>query len=203
MKTVESKIDTLLQAPEILVLMEILRKCNSEAYTHSYNVARLTEKLLEKDMGRTVAPEIHQDVMIGALLHDIGKAFLPFNLTQMECSLNGNEYDIVKIHTTLSLEVVAPVFSDVVKNICHLHHERIDGSGYLKGYAMAEIADYVLLVQIADVFDALTSKRAYKKPYPKEDAFKIMEKEAKELLLDDYYLSLLIELEGGTYGSVS
>jgi len=175
--------------------MEILRKSNTEAYLHSYNVAVLSEQLLARDGGKTVPEEIHEEVLIGALLHDIGKAFLPFNLTQMNGALDCNERDIVKIHTTLSLEVVAPVFSDVVKDICHLHHERINGTGYLKGKCMAEIEDYVLLVQIADVYDALTSERSYKRSYQKEEAFGIMEKEAKELLLDDYYLSLLKQTE--------
>ena len=191
----ENKIDCLLERPEILVLTEILRKSNTEAYLHSYNVAALTEKLLLQDAGKTVPQELHEEVLIGALLHDIGKAFLPFNLTQMNGALDGNEKDIVKVHTILSLEVVTPVFSDVVKNICHLHHERVNGTGYLKGMGMADIDDYVLLVQIADVYDALTSERAYKKPYDKEKALQIMEKEAGELLLDDYYLSLLKGVE--------
>ena len=192
----EIDIDELMERPEIKLLMELLRKCNSEAYCHSYNVAYLTKRMLIEDNGKTVPFDIHEEVVIGALLHDVGKALLPFNLCQMEASFNKNEYNIVKMHTILSLEIVDPVFSDVVKNICHLHHERINGTGYLEGCNMTEIEDYVLLVQIADVYDALTSERAYKKRYTKEDAIKIMDKETKELRLDDYYLLLLTKVEG-------
>ena len=116
---------------------------------------------------------------------------MPLNLTQCPKALNAQEYDIVKVHATISYEIVKPVFSEIVQNICLSHHERPNGSGYMSKISLSQIPEEALLVQVADVFDALTSNRSYKKSYSKNEALDILKKEASELRLDDTYVTLL------------
>lgn len=194
-----------LERPEIKVLMELLRKSDSEAFVHSCSVAHLTEQMLNKCKK---FEDKKESIIIGALLHDIGKIFVPFNLTQFPEALSNNERRIVKVHPAVSCEIVAPVFDNVVKDICFLHHERIDGSGYCESYNMSNIPEYVLLVQTADIYDALTSTRPYKVSYLHEKAIGIMKKETKELKADDYYLKLLEDVvedekQGGTCDEIN
>lgn len=182
--------DICIEKPEVRVLMEILRKANTNAYFHSCHVAEITEELL-CCLSQKYTPEEKEEIVTGALLHDIGKIFVPLNLTQMEAVLSQNEKDIVETHALTSFEIVSPVFSETVQNICLLHHERINGTGYPRHYTLSSLPDYVLLVQVADIFDALTAPRVYKEPYTSEEAFKIMEKEATQLKIDDFHLKLL------------
>lgn len=182
--------DSCLKKPEVRILMEILRKANTNAYFHSCHVAEITEEIL-KCLTTKYTEEEMTDIVTGALLHDVGKIFVPLNLTQMEAVLSQNEKDIVETHALTSFEIVSPVFSEIVQNICLLHHERINGTGYPRHYTLSTLPDYVLLVQVADIFDALTAPRVYKEPYSPEQAFKIMEKETYQLKIDDYYFKLL------------
>ena len=177
------------EIPQVKVLLEMMALANSEAYYHSLSVAMYTNLLLRECNEYT--EEEKDEIVKGALLHDIGKIFVPLNLTQCPKTLNAQEYNIVKVHAAISFEIVKPVFSETIQNICLYHHERPNGTGYMSQMALAEIPKEALLVQVADVFDALTSNRSYKKSYSKDEALKIMKKEASELRLDDTYVRLL------------
>lgn len=177
------------EIPEVKVLLEMMALANSEAYYHSLSVAMYTNLMLREC--DTYTEERKVEIIKGALLHDIGKIFVPLNLTQCPKALNAQEYDIVKVHATISYEIVKPVFSEIVQNVCLYHHERPNGSGYMSKISLSQIPEEALLVQVADVFDALTSNRSYKKSYSKNEALDILKKEASELRLDDTYVTLL------------
>lgn len=183
-----SLLEECLTKPETKILLELLHKANMDAYIHAYNVGELVEKMLNHTHG---FDDKKESIVTGALLHDIGKAFVPLNLTQLPARLTHNERYIVQLHAALSYEVVSPAYDEIVHNICLLHHERINGSGYPNGCPMLEIPDYVLLVQVADIYDALTSDRPYKQSYSSDEALEIMRKESKVLKLDDSYFELL------------
>lgn len=174
--------------PEIKVLLELMRLSDTETYNHSISVAELAEAILQQT---EYTIEEKKDIITGALLHDIGKIFIPLHLTQLPQSLTAQEFNIIKIHTSVSYEIVKPVFSRVVQNICLYHHERPNGSGYTKNITLCDIPPEVLLIQVADIYDALTSKRSYKKSYSSEAALKILKEEATNLMLDDQYVKLL------------
>lgn len=184
MKTVEE----IYAQPHVKVLMDLLHLSNFETFQHSFSVAKITSQILEElsldDVYKT-------EIVTGALLHDIGKMFVAFNLTQFPGSLSKPEYELIKTHTALSYEIVRPVFSETVQNICLYHHERPNGTGYLSGIVLANIPQEALIVQVADVYDALTSPRVYKKEYTHEQALNIMHTDAEKYLLDDQYVSIL------------
>lgn len=177
------------ESPEVKVLLEMMALANSEAYYHSLSVAMYTSLMLRECDKFTDEEKI--EIIKGALLHDIGKIFVPLNLTQCPKALNAQEYDIVKVHATISYEIVKPVFSETVQNICLYHHERPNGTGYMSKISLSQIPEEALLVQVADVFDALTSNRSYKRSYSKEEALNILKNETRELRLDDTYVTLL------------
>ena len=175
--------------PEVKVLLELEKLVCLETYEHSVSVAITTAKMLTAIRQWDVHEK--EEIVKGALLHDIGKVFPPFNLTQIPRTLTGEEYDIIKTHTALSYEITKPVFSKIVQNICLYHHERPNGTGYLSKANLANIPEEALIVQVADIYDALTRERAYKHKYAPEFAIKEMYQEAKGLFLDDGFLSVL------------
>ena len=174
--------------PEVKVLLELMRLSNTEAYTHSLSVASITEKML---LHTDYSKEEREDIVTGALLHDIGKVFVPLNLTQFPQSLSLQEFNIVKVHASVSYEIVKSVFSKTVQNICLYHHEKPDGSGYMNNITLFYIPAEALLVQVADVYDALTSDRSYKKRYNPEEALRNMKSDAFKFTLDYQYVGLL------------
>lgn len=174
--------------PEIKVLLELMRLSNTEAYNHSLSVAMIAESML----GYTNhSLERKKEIITGALLHDIGKIFIPLNLTQLPQCLEEQEFNIIKVHASVSYEIVKSAFSKIVQDICLYHHERPNGSGYLGEIPPEIIPPEVFLVQVADVYDALTSERSYKKCYDKESAVRILKEEANQLKLDKEYVNLL------------
>ena len=177
---------------EVRVLMEMIRVQSMETYIHSLNVANLTYKMLEKIYCFT--DEEKNEIITGALLHDIGKLFVPFRLTEAPYRLSPEEFEIVKIHANVSYEIVKPIFSKIVCNICLYHHERPNGEGYILNKRLADIPIEALIVQIADVYDALTANRVYKKAYNPKKALQIMHGEAKDFKLDDGFLYILEDI---------
>lgn len=182
----------MLDLPEIKVLMNMMMLANSETYYHSLAVAKYTEQILEEC--NQFSLRMKEEIIKGALLHDIGKIFVPLNLTQCAKPLSIQEYNIIKVHTSVSYEITKDVFSKIVQNICLYHHEKPNGSGYMNQLPLQKIPEEALLVQVADVFDALTSDRAYKRKYTQEEALSIMENDANQLLLDDTYVRILRDI---------
>lgn len=177
------------EIPEINILLNLMMLSNTEVYEHSLSVAEYTEKILKHDSSFT--EEEKDEIIKGALLHDVGKLFVPFNLSQAPRRLSEQEFNIIKIHTSLSYEIVQNCFSDIVKNICLYHHERPNGQGYPGQKKLVNIPREALLVQVIDIFDAMLKTRAYKASYTPELAIEEMKKEAYHFKLDDQYLKLL------------
>lgn len=176
-------------------LLGLEKLCSRELYEHSIKVAKLTTKMLDayEDLYSDAEPLKAQEKSIinGALLHDIGKIFLPFNLTDMPRKLEDEEMGIIKSHAYIGYEILKESFDEVVCNIAKMHHEKPNGSGYPNRMKQVHIPEYVMLVQCADVFDALHSKRVYKKAFGIQTSLKIMQEDAYNFLLDDKYLNLL------------
>ena len=119
-----------------------------------------------------------------APLHDIGKVGIPDSILLKPGKLTGEEWTIMKTHARLGCEAIeqaerdaeGPVaFLTVANQIALYHHEKWDGSGYPEGLAGEAIPVAARLMALADVFDALISRRAYKEPLPLDKAIRIIE----------------------------
>lgn len=135
-----------------------------------------------------------------ATLHDVGKIGIPDTILLKTGKLDPDEFELMKSHTLIGGKILSagdefPVIA-AGRIVALQHHEKWDGSGYPHGLAGCDIHVYGRIVMIADVFDALTSERPYKKPFPIDLAVKIMQKErgiAFDPGLLDLFLSHLPE----------
>ena len=140
---------------------------------HSERVA-IYAKEFAKFLG--LDEEAVEKVYIAGLLHDLGKIGIPDAILLKPGRLEKDEFEIVKMHSILSGEIVAKMdgFADLANIIRH-HHEAYDGSGYPDGLKGKEIPLLSRILTIVDVFDALTTRRVYRASMSLEKALKIME----------------------------
>lgn len=113
------------------------------------------------------------EIALAAMMHDIGKLMIPPEILEKPGRLTPEEFEVIKTHVTIGAELLRNSPGEVMnmaRRIALYHHERWDGKGYL-GYAGEKI-DYISrFVSVADVFDALVSKRSYKDGWPPEKAY--------------------------------
>ena len=123
-----------------------------------------------------------ENIYYTSVLHDIGKVGIPDTILLKPGPLDPAEFEIMKTHTIIGGKTLGQAlaeypearFLEVARNIAFWHHERFDGSGYPHGLAGEDIPLSGRIVALADVYDALTSKRPYKKAYPHEAAREII-----------------------------
>lgn len=118
---------------------------------------------------------------IAAMLHDVGKIGIPDVILKKPSRLNEEEYEVMKTHTTLGGDLFINIFNEVDKmsrDVAVCHHERWDGKGYPNGLAGENIPQAGRIVAIADVYDALMSKRVYKSAWDEEDVLKYLKEQA-------------------------
>jgi putative two-component system response regulator len=117
-------------------------------------------------------------------LHDIGKVAIPDNILLKPGRLTPEEFEVMKTHTTLGAKTLEDVaasypngggFLTMAREIALTHHERYDGKGYPHGLAGDAIPLSARITSVADVYDALTSKRVYKDAYPHDVAMRIIQ----------------------------
>jgi putative nucleotidyltransferase with HDIG domain len=139
-----------------------------DAYTrgHSERVAQLGRRIaIERGLDADAVAAVGE----AGLLHDIGKIGVPEPTLQKSGPLTPAEWDAMRRHPVVGAQIVAPFefFAPAALLIRH-HHERWDGSGYPDGLAGAAIPLGARIVAVADVFDALTSKRPYRMALSRE-----------------------------------
>ncbi|MGR8935090.1 MAG: HD domain-containing phosphohydrolase [Gammaproteobacteria bacterium] len=125
-----------------------------------------------------------------APLHDIGKIAIPDKILLKPAPLDYDEIQIMKMHTVHGRDIVDDLLKnfelghldgvEILRNIAEFHHEAVDGSGYLAGLESDNIPLEARIVAVADVFDALTSRRAYKEAWSNEEAFSWLKQLAGE-----------------------
>jgi putative two-component system response regulator len=143
--------------------------------TQNY-VRVLAEKLAEKpEFRETLDPITIQKFMRAAPLHDIGKVGIPDAILKKPGKLDADEWEIMKTHATLGSDAIWRALKDeedlqsfdflyIAMDIAHYHHEKWDGSGYPEGLKANAIPLAARLMALADVFDAMVSRRVYKDP---------------------------------------
>jgi putative two-component system response regulator len=116
----------------------------------------------------------------GAFLHDVGKIAIPDRVLLKPGRLTRGEYELMKRHHVIGDELCETVRSlEAVRSIVRHHHERLDGRGYPDGLRGDEIPMLAQIVSVADVFDALTSDRPYRKSLPIATAYQMMRDDAR------------------------
>ena len=114
-----------------------------------------------------------ENLVTASMMHDIGKLIIPSEIIEKKGKLTYNEFEIVKMHTKYGYELLknSPGRTmEIAKEIALEHHEHWDGTGY-EGIKGENINYYSRIVAIADVYDALVSKRSYKEKWPSADAY--------------------------------
>jgi putative two-component system response regulator len=116
-------------------------------------------------------------------MHDVGKIGIPDSILIKPGKLTKEEFEIMKTHSIIGGNLLAYSKSEIIQvaeEIAISHHEKWNGKGYPQGLAGVKIPLVGRIVGLADVFDALTSKRPYKDPFPVEKAIDIIKKERGE-----------------------
>ncbi len=115
---------------------------------------------------------------LSAPMHDTGKIGIPDNILKAPRKLTPDEWQVMKTHTCIGHKILSqsqtPIFI-MAQEIALSHHEKWDGNGYPEGLIAEDIPESARIVAIADVFDALTMKRPYKKAWPVDEAFGLIE----------------------------
>ncbi|WP_022670837.1 HD domain-containing phosphohydrolase [Hippea alviniae] len=142
---------------------------------HSQRVAFYSKKIAEA-LG--FDEKFQEKIYKAGLLHDIGKVGIPDNILLKPGRLSENEYKTIKYHSVISYEILKRVehFKDIAECV-RQHHEKCDGSGYPDGLKCDEICIEARILAIADIFDALTTTRPYRKAFTPEEAIEILKKE--------------------------
>lgn len=158
--------------PIIAADFEALRSYDNYTYMHSINVA-----LLSYAIGTIMKLEGEKlrRLVLGALLHDIGKLTIPVSIINKPTALSDEEYYLVKTHPSRGFQRSSDFFlpRSVLATILE-HHERWDGSGYPKGISQEQIHPYAQIVAVADVFDALIADRPYRPGFPPYHAIEMV-----------------------------
>lgn len=142
-------------------MMHCMRDYDDLTYAHSVNVSLLCNTIA-KWLG--YEKKVVKEATLAGLLHDIGKLKIPPELIKKPEKLTDEEYKIVKNHTIFGYEILKQTDLDsqvVLPALCH--HERCDGSGYPLGVRMEQMNEYSRIVAVADVYDAMTADRVYRK----------------------------------------
>lgn len=157
----------------LISLARILEARDAYTARHSERVAEIADAL---GQALGLRPEERDRLRLAALLHDIGKVGTPDRILQGHGKLGEEERELVREHPVISAEILKPLeeyLGPVVPAILY-HHERWDGSGYPRGLKGTEIPLMARILAVADVYEALTSDRPYRRALSPEEALAIM-----------------------------
>ena len=155
---------------------------NGESGEHVRRIHDITRYMLEHtELGAGLSPEDIDAIALAAIMHDVGKIAIPDAILNKPGRLTAEEFEIMKTHTVQGARLLEriPQMRELgayryACDIARHHHERWDGRGYPDGLRGDEITPWAQIVSIADVYDALVSKRVYKDSYQVEEALEMI-----------------------------
>lgn len=181
---------------------ELSHHRDSETGSHLDRMSRYSRLI-----ARTIAPkydlsdEFIEQIFMYSPLHDIGKISIPDSILLKSGALTHDEYAIMQSHTTKGREIVDTMLdyfgmsdiegADMLRNITELHHEMLCGNGYPHGLRGEEIPLEARIIAVADIFDALTSNRPYKRAWSNPQAVAKLKEMAGNHLDKDCVMALL------------
>ncbi|MBQ7618436.1 MAG: HD domain-containing protein, partial [Desulfovibrio sp.] len=175
----------------IITLADMVESRDLNTGQHIRKTAAYTKIILNELRNENLFPEILtdsfiEDVVNSAPLHDIGKINVPDAILNKPGKLTDEEFALMKTHTSVGGEIIQRIMhtmpdSQYLKEACNLatyHHEKWNGRGYPCGLEAEQIPLSARVMAVADVFDALVSRRSYKEGFPYEKAFAIIQEES-------------------------
>jgi len=175
LKDVSSELSNRLEStpPAVIIsLINAMAPIDEYLQRHSVNVS-LLNGLIGRWMGLP-GDRIDRLVLVG-LLHDCGKTQLPSKVLNAPRKLTVVEYEVIKMHAVFTYDLLSE-FSQDVRLAASSHHERIDGSGYPNGFSKDDIVLEARISAISDIYDAMVSQRAYKRPNSPFSIMALLEK---------------------------
>jgi PAS domain S-box-containing protein len=171
----------------ILGLAKLAEYRDEGTGTHLERIREYAKMIAEElahraEYRQQITPEYIDDIYQSSILHDIGKVGIPDAILLKPAKLTEEEFDVIKRHTNFGGDAIKAIESQIEgrsflylgKEIAYYHHEKWDGSGYPKGLKGEDIPLSARIVALADVYDALTTKRFYKPAYSHEKSKQII-----------------------------
>lgn len=156
-------------------LGKAIAKRDSDTGAHNYRVAWIAATIAEK-LGVS-GPQM-QSLILGSFLHDIGKIGIPDAILLKPGKLDQEEFTIMRTHVQQGEDIIGGIDAlQNAKDVVSCHHEKWNGSGYPRGLAGEAIPLAARIFAVADVFDALTSRRPYKSPMTFDEAMDILRRD--------------------------
>lgn len=176
---------------------------DNETGAHLDRMARYSRLIAEElSPHYGFSDEYVERIFLFSPLHDIGKIAIPDHILLKPGQLSEHEFELMRSHTTKGREIIDSMLehfgvhtldhSDILRNITQYHHERLNGMGYPDGLRGEEIPIEARIIAVADIFDALTSQRPYKKAWDNDKAFALLN-EMAGVSLDECCVYALIE----------
>ncbi|MGN7401161.1 HD-GYP domain-containing protein [Cytobacillus praedii] len=198
---------------ELLNLLSDAYTHDNYIFTHSLNVTLYS---LALGLELKLSPKELETLGLGAIFHDIGKLQVPLDVLLKPGRLTEEEYVAIKEHAEAGFQILRKVQTIplLVAHCAYQHHERIDGSGYPRGITGKDIHFFGKIIAVADVFDAVTSNRVYRKAMLPHEGLEILYAgsgtlfeqkivEAFRLAVAIYPVGITVELNDGRKGIVT
>lgn len=166
-------VEEMLASQNVVINLVDIKSMDNYTYQHSVNVAVLS-LILGMEMGFN-KNELY-DLCIGAMLHDVGKAFIPKEILLKKEPLTEEEFKIVKEHSQKGYDYLKEIYelNANIKLIVYQHHEKLDGTGYPNGYQEDKINKLAKIVAITDTYDVMVSDKPYRKAIPPNEAIEFI-----------------------------
>jgi len=203
---------SILRNPSAFLLLRLLKDKDTYTYTHCLDMSVLCI-VFGRHLG--MSQEILDDLAIGTLMCDIGKIRLPSELLNKPGRLTKSEFEVIKEHVKHSVAIMeeAGNLSRTAIEVAATHHERFDGTGYLRGLKGSEIPVLGRMAAIVDCYDAMTSERCYSTGVSPHEAIRRLYAWRNELFQDElvehfiqaigaYPTGSIVELSTGQVGIV-
>lgn len=212
-KAVAYCVDSVLNAPDALMLMTQLKNRDEYTAQHSMNVC-----IFSIALGRQINLSVEElnNVGLCGMMHDMGKLQVPLEILNKPGRLTPEELRVMQSHTSKGWKILLEthgMYAGAV-DVAFTHHERLDGNGYPRHLKAEQITPYARIVAIADAYDAISSDRVYKKGQTHLESIKILTDASADGHLDSgltmkfieclgiYPAGSLVELSSGEVGMV-
>ena len=196
----------------ILACLSQMRAADEYTYAHCLNVAYIS--LLIAKWGKSDDEDL-RSVLEAGLMHDIGKCRVPLEILNKPGRLTASEFDVMKTHPTHGYRILTDT-ADMRRSTALAaltHHEKINGTGYPMKLTNKRIPYYGKITAIADIYDAMTSNRVYRKRSSPFEVFQLLEEESFGCLepqlvitflqnLAGYYIGDTVKLSNGAFGTI-